>query len=111
MFPCGCCCRAGPSDKNMTAPAQSQLSALPATTESRANAPGSAQPMQKLRVSQLNFFYGARRTLYDVSLEIEANRITALIGPSGCGKSTFLRVLNRMYETVMGSRAEGSVFL
>src|SRR5579884_1493661 len=65
----------------------------------------------KLCVSGLNFYYGARQALYDVSLEIEANRITALIGPSGCGKSTFLRVLNRMHEMVRGSRVEGSVYL
>src|SRR6185312_5612771 len=89
----------------MTAPAQTQISAF------SANVPAPAPYMQKLSVSNLNFFYGVRRTLYDVSLDIEADRITALIGPSGCGKSTFLRVLNRMYETVMGSRAEGSVFL
>jgi phosphate transport system ATP-binding protein len=95
----------------MTAPAQRQISASRSTGERRVNASGPAQSMHKLSVSNLNFFYGARRTLYDVSLEIEANRITALIGPSGCGKSTFLRVLNRMYETVLGSRAEGNVFL
>jgi phosphate transport system ATP-binding protein len=84
---------------------QSQISA------NRAKTAAPAPAMQKLSVSNLNFFYGPRRTLFDVSLEIEANRITALIGPSGCGKSTFLRVLNRMHETVMGSRVEGGVFL
>lgn len=70
-----------------------------------------AQTAQKVTVSHLNFFYGTHQALYDVSLEVEVNRITALIGPSGCGKSTFLRVLNRMNETVKGSRAEGSVLL
>lgn len=79
---------------------------------SELNASGTAQPiMQKLSVSHLNFFYGAHRVLDDVSLNVEANRITALIGPSGCGKSTFLRVLNRMYEAIKGSRADGSVLL
>ena len=83
-------------------------------TESSASEPaaaGPAQSVQKLSVSHLNFFYGVQQTLYDVSLEIEANRITALIGPSGCGKSTFLRVLNRMFETVKGTRSEGGVLL
>ncbi len=70
-----------------------------------------AQATQKLSVSHLNFFYGTHQALHNVSLEIEANRISALIGPSGCGKSTFLRVLNRMNETVKGGRAEGSVLL
>ena len=65
----------------------------------------------KLKISRLNFFYGAYQALHDVDLGIAANRITALIGPSGCGKSTFLRVLNRMYETVRGARVAGEVLL
>jgi len=65
----------------------------------------------KLKISRLNFFYGAYQALHDVDLAIAANRITALIGPSGCGKSTFLRVLNRMYETVRGARVSGEVLL
>ena len=50
----------------------------------------------KMTVQNLNFYYGSNRALTDVSIEIEPNRVTALIGPSGCGKSTFLRTLNRM---------------
>jgi phosphate transport system ATP-binding protein len=65
----------------------------------------------KVRVAGLDFFYGARQALYDVGLQIQANRITALIGPSGCGKSTFLRTLNRMYEASGHARAEGQVLL
>ena len=71
----------------------------------------SAQSPPKLRVSSLNFFYGAHQALFDVSLNIPANRITALIGPSGCGKSTFLRTLNRMYETVRHARVQGEALL
>ena len=71
-------------------------------------APGIAP---KLRISRLNFFYAGYQALHDVDLAITANRITALIGPSGCGKSTFLRVLNRMYETVRGERVSGEVLL
>ena len=76
--------------------------------------PGTISPervVPKLKISQLNFHYGAYQALHDIDLEITANRITALIGPSGCGKSTFLRVLNRMYETVRGARASGQVLL
>jgi phosphate transport system ATP-binding protein len=73
------------------------------------NAPERVLP--KLKISHLNFFYGAYQALHDVELEISANRITALIGPSGCGKSTFLRVLNRMYETVRNARVAGEVLL
>ena len=63
----------------------------------------------KLRVSGLDFYYGPKQSLFDVSLQVLTNRITALIGPSGCGKSTFLRTLNRMYETLPHARAEGEI--
>ena len=65
----------------------------------------------KLRVSNLDFYYGSQQALYDVSLSIPEKHVTALIGPSGCGKSTFLRTLNRMYETVRHARAQGEVLL
>jgi phosphate transport system ATP-binding protein len=65
----------------------------------------------KLRVSDLNFHYGDKQVLFDVSVAIPPNQITALIGPSGCGKSTFLRTLNRMHETVRNARAEGELLL
>ncbi len=67
--------------------------------------------MSKISVQHLDFFYGARQALCDVNLEIEDREITALIGPSGCGKSTFLRCLNRMNDTISGTRAEGKVLL
>jgi len=62
-------------------------------------------------VSDLNIYYGDFLAVADVSMEIEARSITALIGPSGCGKSTFLRSLNRMHEVIDGARVEGSVRL
>ena len=65
----------------------------------------------KLRASHVNFYYGAFQALYDISLDMRANRITALIGPSGCGKSTFLRLLNRINETIHNCRLEGQVLL
>jgi phosphate transport system ATP-binding protein len=68
-------------------------------------------PEPKFRVANLNFFYGAAQALYDVALSIPPRRITALIGPSGCGKTTFLRVLNRMHETVRHTRLEGEILL
>jgi phosphate transport system ATP-binding protein len=66
---------------------------------------------EKLRIEGLNFFYGKAQALHDISLSVPTNRVTAFIGPSGCGKSTFLRTLNRMYEAVKGTRAEGTVLL
>ncbi len=65
----------------------------------------------RIGVHSLNFYYGRMQALYNVSLGIGANQVTALIGPSGCGKSTFLRTLNRMNDTVAGRRIEGSVLL
>jgi phosphate transport system ATP-binding protein len=60
-------------------------------------------------VERLRFSYGDFRALTDVTLDIEQQRITALIGPSGCGKSTFLRCLNRMNDLVPGARVEGRI--
>jgi phosphate transport system ATP-binding protein len=66
---------------------------------------------EKFKVEHLDFYYGAKRVLADVSVEIAEREITALIGPSGCGKSTFLRCLNRMNDTIAGARAVGRVLL
>jgi phosphate transport system ATP-binding protein len=67
--------------------------------------------MEKIRVEHLNFYYGDHLALSDISIPIQERQITALIGPSGCGKSTFLRCLNRMNDTIRGTRAEGEVLL
>jgi phosphate transport system ATP-binding protein len=68
-------------------------------------------PEPKLRASNVNFFYGSFKALHDISLDMHANRVTALIGPSGCGKSTFLRNLNRINDTIRNSRMEGQILL
>ena len=68
-----------------------------------------ADARAKIEVSRLNFYYGPRPVLEDISINIHANEVTALIGPSGCGKSTFLRSLNRMNDIVPGARVEGSI--
>ena len=65
----------------------------------------------KLVLSSVNFWYGDRQALFDVSLSVPAQRVTALIGPSGCGKSTLLRLLNRMNDLVPGARVEGRIEL
>ena len=65
----------------------------------------------KIDVNQFNFFYGDFQALINLNLPIHEKQITALIGPSGCGKSTFLRALNRMNDTISGTRATGKVLL
>jgi len=65
-----------------------------------------ALPM-RMNVSKVNFFYGPKQTLFDISLGVATSKLTALIGPSGCGKSTLLRTMNRMHETVRHARLEG----
>jgi len=62
-------------------------------------------------VQNLDFYYGASKALSNINLEIEHQKVTALIGPSGCGKSTFLRCLNRMNDTISGTRVEGTILL
>lgn len=67
--------------------------------------------MAKITVEHLNFYYGEKPALSDISITIQELRVTALIGPSGCGKSTFLRCLNRMNDTIKGTRVQGLVSL
>ncbi len=65
----------------------------------------------RLEVRNLNFYYGAKQALFDVSFSVPTQHVTALIGPSGCGKSTLLRTLNRMHETVKVARLDGQILL
>jgi len=62
-------------------------------------------------IRDLDFYYGTSRALSQINMDILPKRVTALIGPSGCGKSTFLRCLNRMNDTIPGTRLEGQVLL
>jgi len=62
-------------------------------------------------IKGLNFYYGSSLALSQINMDVRARQVTALIGPSGCGKSTFLRCLNRMNDTIPGTRLEGQVIL
>ena len=64
-----------------------------------------------MSIEDLSAFYGSFKALSDVSMEIRANKVTALIGPSGCGKSTFIRCLNRLHEVIPTAHAKGCVKL
>lgn len=78
-------------------------------------APGPAEakavPMPAISVKNLSVYFGANEVLKQVSLNIRACAVTAIIGPSGCGKSTFLRSLNRMHELVPEARMAGEIRL
>jgi phosphate transport system ATP-binding protein len=65
----------------------------------------------KMRVSDLNVYYGEAHAIKHVSIDIAEREVTALMGPSGCGKSTFLRALNRMHDLTPGARVTGSAVL
>jgi phosphate transport system ATP-binding protein len=74
-------------------------------------APSSNGSTLGMKIQDLSAFYGSFKAITDVSMDIRANKVTAVIGPSGCGKSTFIRCLNRLHEVVPGAHAEGHVRL
>jgi phosphate transport system ATP-binding protein len=86
---------------------------VPASLSGIASRPGQSagaldRPV-KIAVDNLNFYYGAKRALDGINIQIRSNLVTAFIGPSGCGKSTFLRTLNRMNDIIPLTRVEGTV--
>jgi phosphate transport system ATP-binding protein len=72
---------------------------------------GANMKNEKIKIStkNLNVFYGAKQALFDVNLDLEEKKVTALIGPSGCGKSTYIRCLNRMNDVIDICKVEGSI--
>ncbi len=63
-----------------------------------------------LQTENLSIFYGPKKAVHEVDINIERNKITALIGPSGCGKSTVLRSMNRMNDLIPSARTEGAIY-
>jgi len=74
---------------------------------SRREPPGPSPGPCKIEAERLNFYYGDKRALHDISIQVRPNVVTAFIGPSGCGKSTFLRTMNRMNDIIPGTRVDG----
>jgi phosphate transport system ATP-binding protein len=68
-------------------------------------------PALTFQAKNVSIWYGEKRAIDDVTLDVASNAVTAIIGPSGCGKSTFLRALNRMHELTPKTRMEGTVLL
>nr|CRH05062.1 Phosphate import ATP-binding protein pstB [Candidatus Magnetococcus massalia] len=75
------------------------------------SSPESENQKPKMSARDVKVFYGANEALHGIDLDIPPCQVTALIGPSGCGKSTFLRVLNRMNDTIEGCRVTGDITL
>lgn len=75
--------------------------------------PAPAKPAEKVKFNtrDVRVFYGAKRALNGINLEIRERQVTSLIGPSGCGKSTFIRCLNRMNDPIPNCRVEGQILL
>ncbi|MEI7904348.1 MAG: phosphate ABC transporter ATP-binding protein PstB [Candidatus Firestonebacteria bacterium] len=65
----------------------------------------------RMKAQDVNFFYGSKKALNSINMDIYSNKVTALIGPSGCGKSTFIRLLNRMNDLISTSRLDGKILL
>jgi phosphate transport system ATP-binding protein len=82
-----------------------------APSASGEQAPRDEAAPAKIRVRGLDFYYGRTQALHAISIRIPERAVMAFIGPSGCGKSTFLRALNRMNDTIPGTRAAGEVLI
>jgi phosphate transport system ATP-binding protein len=80
--------------------------------QDRFKAGGSEGPPEvRIAARKFNFWYGTHQALRDISMDIHARQVTAIIGPSGCGKSTFLRSLNRMNDMIPNIRMEGELII
>ncbi|MDQ3653334.1 MAG: phosphate ABC transporter ATP-binding protein PstB [Acidobacteriota bacterium] len=95
----------------MSTPTTAPTPVFEARGDAARRQPGDTPEPVKITVRGLNFFYGRTQALHDISLDIRERVVMAFIGPSGCGKSTFLRTLNRMNDTIPGTRAEGEILL
>ncbi|PSQ70300.1 MAG: phosphate ABC transporter ATP-binding protein [Bacteroidetes bacterium QH_6_64_77] len=112
-----------PTDDAPPSPAPSPASADEATPNGRPENPRddvppadpspSAEPTvkPKLNIDDLHFWYGDNHALQGITMDVQPNKVTALIGPSGCGKSTLLRCLNRMNELIQGTTLEGTILV
>ncbi len=83
--------------------------ATPPSEEGASATDAAVEP--KIRIRDLDVYYGTFRAVREIGLDVAANQVTAIIGPSGCGKSTVLRSLNRMTDLIPGARASGEVWM
>lgn len=79
--------------------------------ELNGNSKNAIRMNNKLEAKNVNVYYDQTHVIKNVSLNVDANSVTAFIGPSGCGKSTFLRLYNRMNDLIEGFRKEGEILI
>lgn len=92
-------------DRQQTVPAPDEPLPTSAQVEDAAGSEA------KMRARDVSVYYGSKRAIDNVSIDVHTEHVTAFIGPSGCGKSTFLRALNRMNDTIPSARVEGCIEL
>src|SRR5258707_11975558 len=97
-----------PGPRMTELPPRIRPAAVPTPDRAATTATG---PGHRVTVRGLNAWYGDAQVIKGLDLDLEPNRVTALIGPSGSGKSTVVRCVNRMHEEIPGARAEGDVRL
>lgn len=98
-------------DRTLTAPAAEEPAILRESLTAHQTIGEFASDQPSMKTRNVNVFYSGVQAIMDVSLDLGAKQVLALIGPSGCGKSTFLRCLNRMNDTVLGCEVQGSLSL
>jgi len=98
-------------EASVEVPTEPRAAAPTPGREGRSEAPATKGGKLRMESRKLNFSYGPKQALWDISLQIPEKTVTAFIGPSGCGKSTYLRCLNRMNDIIPDTRVEGEVLL
>ena len=92
-------------------PIEAEDELIEGSSESKMPTTQGATQKYKVRIENVNGWYGAKRAIKDIHLDVKEKSVTAFIGPSGCGKTTLLRCLNRMHEMTPGAHADGKVIV
>jgi phosphate transport system ATP-binding protein len=92
-------------------PIEAEDELIEGSSESKMPTTQGATQKYKVRIENVNGWYGAKRAIKDIYLDVKEKSVTAFIGPSGCGKTTLLRCLNRMHEMTPGAHVDGRVIV
>ena len=100
-----------PADASLVSPSAANAPQIRIAVQASAAAADTKSHETRIAVKNLNIYYGPKRAVRDVTIDVPANAVTAFIGPSGCGKSTILRCFDRMNDLIPGARITGEVVL